>query len=116
MGRKVSQIGEVNTLSNPFQEDPTLLTFAKFLSLLSFRSDLGEFLPAVLYECLTKEKYEVVGTYLAIYDALRGLSSTKKSYSLHGMWNLKLLVAYYRGLTRLRFSFNMQPLIQKVGQ
>jgi anaphase-promoting complex subunit 1 len=107
-----------------FSQDPNLLAFAKhfceepeakratvdedaavkrpasnaYVHGLSFSS----FCTAVLYECLTRDKPEMLQTYLALYLSLSALDSdaasseeaTAQSLPLT-LWNIKLLLEYY---------------------
>jgi Anaphase-promoting complex sub unit 1 C-terminal domain/APC1 beta sandwich domain/Anaphase-promoting complex subunit 1 middle domain len=101
-----------------FSADPNILSFAKHFCVESTDSDsiersMSTFATNVLYECLTREKPEMLHTYLAAFQVLRELSRQSNNF---GLWNLKLIVSYYKGThsisSRLRAEWSDDALIQ----
>ncbi|ORY08304.1 hypothetical protein K493DRAFT_29218 [Basidiobolus meristosporus CBS 931.73] len=68
---------------------------------------LSEFCRSILYECVTKDKPEILHTYLALYHSLQSLRSRVESHSL---WNTKIILHYYNSPA---YHSRNEPLIQQ---
>lgn len=98
-----------------FSDDPHILAFANHFCSDTDDDDqkagVSEFCTSVLYECLTREKPEMLRTYLSIYQLLQQLPVQETSL---GLWNLVLVQAYYKGVSSSKLSadWTSEPLLQ----
>ncbi|XP_070577566.1 anaphase-promoting complex subunit 1-like [Ptychodera flava] len=99
-----------------FTSDPSILVFAEYccnqnLSSKEEREMISLFC-SVLYECITKEKPEILETHIAMDQAVQTTLTSPNAYSL---WQIKLILAYYEeAYPRLRKTLPtmfMWPLI-----
>lgn len=97
-------------LVSSFSADHNILAFADHFC--NEKSLLGTFCTDVLYECLTREKPEMLRTYLAIYQIITHLHQQENPI---GICNLKLVSAYYSGTfcDRLSADWTSEPLLQQ---
>ena len=65
----------------------------------------------MLYECLTRDKPEMLQTYLCIHQLSEHLHLQDDSLAV---WNLKLVLGYYSGTyaSRLSADWTKEPLLQ----
>lgn len=100
-----------------------MISFAKFSQHLSTSSNIpnksngvkelpDKYLPAVLYECLTHEKTEIINLYLSLNHSLRNLCNGNTTHLIYDILNIKLVISYYRSNAHLRIGLNLEPLIQ----
>ena len=85
-----------------FTEDPTYVVFGKYFALFPFCT-------SILYECLAKEKPEMLMTYLAMHQAIQCLPSAANSSA---MANLQLLLRFAKKYNRLNVKEDHECLIQ----
>ncbi|KAK9766803.1 Anaphase-promoting complex subunit 1 [Basidiobolus ranarum] len=113
-------IEDMNFLKS-FSADPQLQAFAQYFCDIQNDSTtphgtsltntgpggLSEFCRSVLYECVTKDKPEILHIYLALYHSLQSLRSRVESHSL---WNTKIILHYYNSPS---YQNLCEPLIQQ---
>jgi anaphase-promoting complex subunit 1 len=97
-----------------FSADPSILAFAQLFCTTSHSStnnnhhDASGFYTSVLYECLTQEKPEMVGTYLSLYHTVNNMCSEPNPLA---MSNVKLIMAFYSSNTNALWQQQHSPLI-----
>ena len=90
-----------------------MIAFAKYSNQLALDGVKDQFLPSVLYECLTHEKTEMVNLYLNIHRAITNASSGGGSIcTTIDIWNVKMIISYYNGGAHNRTGLGLDPLIQ----
>ena len=89
--RSNAQASDKEAFIKAFSADSTFLSFAHHFCVEA----ADPFFPRVMYECLSREKPEVMRTYLELFQIMRDLQ--RGQVSLHDIWNLKLVLAFYRG-------------------
>ncbi len=93
-------------------DDPAMIAFTKYSHRIILDAE-DDFLPSVLYECLTHEKTEIVNLYLDMNSAISNVSSGRSSFLTSDLWNLKLILSYYNTEAHKRIVGNeVEPLIQ----
>ncbi|XP_077996954.1 anaphase-promoting complex subunit 1-like [Glandiceps talaboti] len=79
-----------------FTSDPSVLAFAEYCCSQKLSSqeerEIVSLFSSVLYECITKEKPEILETHIAVDQAVRTMLTDP---SPHSLWQIKLILAYY---------------------
>ena len=94
-----------------FVDDPEIKAFVhNFCAAASPDDKDAAFFTAVLYECLTREKPEILPTYIALWKLVRGCEP--EDLSLAALAELRLIRAYYQHTAIQQGDWFHQPLIQ----
>ena len=75
-----------------FSADPNVLAFVRHFCAPVTGDVNGPSYTGLLYECLTRNKPEMLQAYMSLAQIVRGLGTCR---SCEGLWNLKVLFAYY---------------------
>ena len=75
-----------------FSADPNVLSFVTHFCGRKAPSTAAPSHTGLLYECLTRNKPEMLSVYMSLSQIVRDLPHAR---SCEGLWNLKLLFAYY---------------------
>ncbi|CAG8479884.1 12760_t:CDS:2 [Funneliformis mosseae] len=91
-----------------FSSDPQVQAFTRYLCEISSTNvydkgrELSTFSTEILSECLNGNKPEAIQIYLSLYQVQQSLEQISES----NLWNLKIILEYYRARKRIKNNAN----------